>query len=119
MRLASPFTGLTSWDQFYGRPNRVGRHRRGRRPAFVKRRWAYAESTAQSCVESLGTCPATNRKDFRQGRPASRRAQTWLLIVNVRNRKDSDKTLPKPHIVTDVEEIDNETGVGPCGICAN
>jgi hypothetical protein len=57
-------------------------------------RWAHAASTAQSRVESLGTCPATNRKDVQHGWPASRREQTRaingrLMIINVRNRKDS------------------------------
>jgi hypothetical protein len=62
-------------------------------------RWAHAASTAQSRVESLGTCPTTDRKDFQHGWPASRCEQTRaingrLLIINVRNRKDSPTKNP-------------------------
>jgi hypothetical protein len=63
--------------------------------AFVKR----SVGTRGVRVESLGTCPTTDRKDFQHGWPASRREQTRaisgrLLIINVRNRKDSPTKNP-------------------------
>src|SRR5262245_39585059 len=93
MRSPWPFTGLTSWDQFYGRPNRAGVtdgdddqlsfkrrwHKQSRPPNHVLKTWALARPRIEKTSDTDGRHRGAD-KLVGNGR---------LLIINVRNRKDS------------------------------